>query len=348
MTLDAMAHEPQFLDHLAPVWHALDPSIRGRFLVDPGLMERATGKGIDAEPVDWPRLPSQPPPRFDGPPMLLASYGDMKVGRRLGYGPFVFMEHGAGQSYAGDPRRPESVISGSYAGGPDRDDVALFLVPGEHPAKRWRDAYPNARVEIVGCPRLDSLPERVPNGDWPVIAISFHWDTPMRMGPEGQNALGEYLPALGPLADHYNVIGHAHPKGDWPERMRRIYDRYRIPFVRDFDDVCRRADVYVCDNSSTIYEFAATGRPVVLLNSQHYRRDIEHGIRFWDAAHVGVQCDRPADLLDAVELATADLPEQQRAREDALSIVYGVRTNGAAYAATAITEWLASRVEVAA
>ena len=25
----------------------------------------------------------------------------------------------------------------------------------------------------------------------------------------------------------------------------------------DFDEVCRRADLYICDNSSSLYEFAA-------------------------------------------------------------------------------------------
>lgn len=346
MKLDALGGEPQFIAHLAPVWKALPASVRGKFLVEPQLVQYASSLGVKATPqVRPPAIPTHPRPRFDGPPALVASYGDMKVGRRLGYGPFVFIEHGAGQSYDGD--RSNQRRSGSYAGGPDREDVGLFLVPNEHSAGKWRDAYPEARVELVGSPRLDSLPKRQ-KGPGPVIAISFHWDTPMALGPEAGNALGEYLPVLPDLAQRFTVIGHAHPKGDWPQRMQRYYERAGIEFVPDFADVCRRADLYVCDNSSTIFEFAATGRPVVVLNSRYYRRDVNHGLRFWEAATVGMQVDRPADLIPTVEAALLDPPEQQEARKAALDIVYPIRRGGAKLAVAAIRDWLSGLQEQAA
>lgn len=354
--ITALASERQFIDHLAPIWDALPDRIRGDFLVEPSLMAHALALGIEGVPTPRPvRIPAYPPPRYDGPLMLVASYGDLKVARRLGYGPFVRAEHGAGQSYLGDQNR--SPISGSYAGGTDHDDVELFLVPNQQAADRWQAAYPSARVELVGCPRLDSLPHRehalfhettFVDGDKPVVAISFHWQTPMSLGPEAQTALGEYQGILPDLARRFQVIGHAHPKGDWPERMRRVYEKAGIEFVRDFDDVCRQADVYVCDNSSTLFEFASTGRPVVLLNSRFYRRDVSHGLRFWDAATVGMQVDGPEHLLDTIDAALADPLEQQAAREQALSLVYQPRTNGAAYAATAITDWLTNREQIAA
>ncbi len=338
--IDALAMEPQFLDHLASVWQALPA--RGRFFVEPRLMAHAAALGIEAEPTPRPpRVPAYPEPRYDGEPLLVASYGDIKVGRRLGYGPFAFIEHGAGQSYAGDPAWVNQKISGSYAGGPDRADVELFMVPNQHSADRWRAAYPDARVALVGCPRIDGLPRRELGPT--TVAISFHWETPHSLGPEAQTALGDYLPVLEDLAKAFNVIGHAHPKADWPQRMKRIYDRVGIPFVADFDDVCRQADLYICDNSSTIFEFAATGRPVVLLNSRWYRKHIEHGLRYWEAATVGMQVDKPAQLIETVQRALLDPPEQQLARETALNVVYQPRTNGAAYAATAINDWLASR-----
>jgi hypothetical protein len=60
--------------------------------------------------------------------------------------------------------------------------------------------------------------------------------------------------------------------------------------VASLREVQRRAAVYVCDNSSSMYEFAATGRPVVVLDLPEgrikgigYRRNINHGLRFWDA-----------------------------------------------------------------
>ncbi len=340
MTIDALAFEPQFLDHLAPVWHALPTQVRGRFLVEASLADRARAKGIDAVAIPRPvHRPTHPSPRFDGPSALVASYGDIKEGRRLGYGPFAFLEHGAGQTYG-------RIRIGSYSGGPDRDDNELLLVPSEACAQVWERAYPGARVAIVGCPKLDELPRRE-TGPGPTVAVSFHWPATGVSSYAG-TALGDYLEALPLLAARFRVIGHAHPKADWPARMERRYRRIGIPFVADFEDVCRQADVYVSDNSSTIFEFAATGRPVVLLNARGWSRKAEFGLRFWSAAHVGINVWPGDDLGAAVESALADPPEQQRDREDALGLVYGLRTNGAAAAATAIIDWLASRDAIAA
>lgn len=340
MTIDALAGERQFIDHLAPVWHALPAHVRGSFLVEPHLIEHAQSLGIQPVAQERPvRVPAYPPPRFDGPLALVASYGDVKVGRRLGYGPFAFIEHGIAQTYNGDPNRIPR--SGSYSGGGDRDDNELILVPNLHAAVAWERAYPTARIELVGSPRLESLPRREP-GPGPVVAISFHWNA-SAVSPEADTALGEYLPVLAELARAYNVIGHAHPKGDWPQVCARYFRRAGIEFVADFADVCRRADLYVCDNSSTLYEFASTSRPVVVLNAKHYRRNIHHGLRFWEAADVGLQCDLPSSLVKVIGDALTDPPAQQAARERALDLVYAYRSGGAERAARAITDWLRER-----
>jgi hypothetical protein len=361
MTIDALAFEPQFLAHLAPVWRALPPEIRGTFYVEGvnrPLVEDAAARGVDVALVDGMsiRMRSSPPLANpgDGPTALVASIGDTKVGRRLGYRRFVFLEHGAGQSYSGTGQSP---IEASYAGGPDREDVGLFLVPNETAAARWRASYA-APVEVVGCPKLDDLPSREP--DEPTVCVSFHWPTPVSLPAEAGNALADFMPILGQLAKRYRLIGHAHPKGDWPEMMARIYRRAGIEFVRSFDDVCRQADLYICDNSSTIFEFAATGRPVVLMNSRYYRRSANHGLRFWDAAGVGIQVDPTvvhnqadvpktlAAMCDAIDRSLTDPPELRAQREDALDVVYQPRTGGAEHAAQAITAWLGAETEVAA
>jgi hypothetical protein len=84
---------------------------------------------------------------------LVAAHADLVKARRAGHRRIVLMQHGIGQSYGPD-RHP------AYPGGEDNEGVGLFLVPGEHPAGRWREAYPAARVEVVGSPRLDELPRR--------------------------------------------------------------------------------------------------------------------------------------------------------------------------------------------
>jgi hypothetical protein len=302
--IDALATEPHFAAHIRPVWDALPQ--RGRFLTAP------------AEPGHT--------------SVIVASYGDHKRAREMGYRRIVRMEHGAGQSYAGDPG---TIDVPNYAGGRDAADVGLFIVPGPHPAQRWQDAYPASRVEQVGLTK--SLPGLEP-GERPVVALSFHFAAYLGC-PEGDGAFRWYRNVIPQLAKRFALIGHAHPRH--ASRIRPWFARAGVPFVTDFEEVCRRASVYACDNSSTLFEFAATGRPVVLLNGPHYRRTVEHGLRFWEAAHVGVHA-QPATVAAAIERALEDGPEERRAREHALGLVYSQRTGGAQAAAAAIDDWLAA------
>lgn len=346
--MDCLANEPQFLDHLAPVWRLLPPSSRGRFLVDPSLVDRARARGIEAVPQERPpHTVAMPKPNPGWNPALVASYGDVKEGRRLGYGPFAFLEHGIGQTYL--PDRGQVRGHASYSGGLDREDNELVLVPNEHAAAAWRASYAGARVEVVGCPKLDDLP-RKERADPPVICLTWHWPAPLSISGYAGTALGDYLDQLPKLAAAFpgHVIGTAHPKADWPERMKRTYARAGIPFVADFEEVCRQADLLVFDNTSAGYEFAATGRPVVVLNARYWSRKQSHGLRFWEAAGVGVNVNPGDDLVAKVREALEDAPERQEDREEALQIVYGRRSGGAQAAAAAITDWLGQRVEVAA
>lgn len=345
MTVDALAYEPQFLDHLAPLWRALPESARGTFLVEPSLIDRAVARGVDAVATPRPTFDrGQPiPPNVGYRPALVASYGDTKEARRLGYGPLAYIEHGIGQSYG----KVGASANASYAGGTDRSDTTLFLMPGPTPAARWRDAYPGARVEIVGSPRLDDLPRRV-RGERPVIAVSFHWNPSLAVSPFAGTAIGEYHRDLARLAERYDVIGHAHPKTGWQDRVRHYFERARIPFYADFDDICRLADLYVCDNSSTIYEFAATGRPVVLMNAREWRRGPELGLRFWSAAHVGLHLTDGVFDDAIIDRALAERPEDVADRENALALVYGYRSGASERAAAIVVDWLSARGEAAA
>ena len=260
----------------------------------------------------------------------------------------AMMQHGIGQSYAGRPGGGEHVGS---AGGPHRDGVGLFLHPGPHPAARDRARYPRARVEVVGSPRLDALPTK-PRGGEPVIAISTHWCATLPPAPELHGALlcqhqqpwHGIRDALAALASRYEVIGHGHPR--LIDRLAtELWEPLGIEVVRSFDEVCRRADVYVADNTSTLYEFASTGRSVVVLNPPWYDRRVGHGLRFWAAADVGPNVDDPRALTDMVGVALRG--NGHRDREDALSMVYGYRDSAAHRAAVVLMDWAQERRKAA-
>ena len=340
--MDAVAFEPQFVDHLAPVWHALAPAVRGRFITASDLVGRAQSLGIEADGRSVADARFGPPPAAQpgtGPAALVSSIGDMKIGRRYGYRRFVRLEHGYGQAYPYSrvPNHP------SYPGGDDNEDVVLFLPPNEYAAARWRARYPATPVVVVGCPKLDTLPGR--EGDGPfTVAITFHWD--LNLCPETHPA-GEFIGALGALRREFTLIGTQHPRwADTGDHLAGYYDRVGIEMVRSFDEVCRRADLLVFDNTSAGYEFASTGRPVVVMNSRTYRRDVAHGLRFWSAAGVGPNADADAspattarNLIAAIERAISGLPGDFEARQQALSEVYTLRTQAARRAANVIEGW---------
>ena len=323
MAIDALASAPHYADHLAAVLGALPDDQRGSFIAPSGV--------VAARVRELGFVPSHHGDEAN--PILVAAFGDLARAVGLRRSRIALMEHGAGQSYGG---RPAPYQHGSYAGGRGRGPASLFLHPGQHPADRDRAAYPAARVEVVGSPFLDSLPRRegVPGR---VVAFSFHFNG--GVAPEAKNAFRWIWPAIMKLRGQYELLGHAHPRIF--DKSKRLYHVTGIPAVRDFADVCRRADVYVCDNSSTLFAFAATGRPVVVLNPPWYDRRVNHGLRFWDAADVGVNCNDPADLARCIDEALRDKPAQRKRREAALDLVYAYRAGAAKRAADVLLEWAA-------
>lgn len=298
-----------YRDHLQPVWDALPDDARGEWL------------DSEAGPVY--------PVGNEDRAVLVVSDTDLRPARVRGYRRIAMLSHGIGQSYVRDD-------GSTYPAGILRQHVGLFLRPSDAAAARDRRDYPDATHVVVGSPRLDRLP-RGPKKKGNVVAVSFHWT--YGAIPETRSALHAYQSVLAELAERFTVIGHSHPLAADP---RKAFEDAGIEFVPDFTEVCRRASLYACDNSSTLYEFAATNRPVVVLNTPDYRRDVLHGMRFWETANVGLQCDAPADLADTVSSALKDSLAAKKARKAALDTVYASRRGGAKRAVTAITEWLAA------
>jgi hypothetical protein len=311
--IDATAYQPHFIDHLAPIWARLPE--RERFTVPtPQLAAYAEKRGVEVS-IGKPA----------GGPLIVAGAGDF-LRRPV---PTVLVEHGAGQTWPG--RHP------SYPGGRRREHIGLYICPSERVAQANRAWYPDADYAVVGCPKMDRwLGREWERHDPPVVAVSFHWRRSAFMRYFG---MLKKLDKPGKLdAPPFRIIAHAHPR--IIDRFAKQYQRIGLEVVRDFDEVLERADLYACDNSSTIFEFALTGRPVVLLDTPAYRRN--GSLRFGDAWDVGLHVATPDRLVPVIEQALDDPPEVRAERERIVADVYAVRDGTSSQrAADAISEWLA-------
>jgi hypothetical protein len=343
-----LARRQQFAEHLAPVWLALPDEARGPFIVwDDRAQHAAERMGVTVS-----RRQKRSDQRFtlermDGQPVVVAGSHDMLKANSVG-GRIALMTHGIGQSYAG--RHDLAARHIGSPGGNTRDMVGLFLHPGGRPAQLDRERYPRARVEVVGSPMLERLHRKPRDGTEPVIAVTSHWD--WDLCPETHSALmcshygGWYgiHDALLALSKRYKVIGHGHPR--WFTRpegdpITPMWEGMGIEVVQEFDEVCRRADLLVADNTSVIYEFAATDRPVVLLDPPWYDRNVGHGLRFWTASHVGLHVTDPRTLTDTVTEALS--ARHWRDQEDALDMVFSHRDHAAERAAVTLLDWVGER-----
>jgi hypothetical protein len=249
---------------------------------------------------------------------MVAAVGDLgRTRRKSPRLKFVFTEHGCGITYNGG--------GASYLGSRKRDNVDLILVPNPQSKALQDEATPHIEIVSLGSsPRLDPWAPGQPaqvayeRSDPPNLALSWHWAC--KVNPETQTALRWYRNDFGRLLGQpWHVLGHGHPRA-WAT-LRVIYDHWEIEKVRTFDEVLARADIYSADNSSTIYEFAATGRPVVVVNCPRYRRDVHHGLRFWDYIP-GIQVDTAEEWADAIAEAIEDPPHLRALRQEAVDYVY--------------------------
>mgnify|MGYP001591418379 FL=1 len=309
--IDALATWPHYQAHVLPVFAALSEENRGTFYVgtDEQLILTAKARGVEAD-LGY--------PRGVGGLVIVAGHTDMA---QCPDRHFIFVEHGSGQAYAG-------VDSPSYSGGSMRPRVALFLTLNETTATRERAANPDVPVEIVGSPRLDELTEhaydrRGPSRSSTPPVVAFCWHAHIKIAPETRATYPYWFPAVRRLHESgaYRVLGHGHPR-EW-RKLRGWYEKVGIEAVEDFADVVAQADLVCVDNSSTGPEFAAaTGRPVLWLDAPAYRREVEHGGRFWDWPTGQVSCDEPERLPQRIALALADTHEAANARQVMVDTIY--------------------------
>lgn len=271
--IHAFARHRWFMDHIEPIWDYLPEQLRGWKHVDEGR----TPMPLKSEPDDI---------------VMVAGDSDFFIKRRL-----IYVEHGAGQRYS-QYNLPQAALS--YHGSPLPNDdrhgtVIACISPRQDVADSW--SVPAFAAGAPICDKYDLFAE--PG----VIAITFHWNA-ASVCPEATNAFDHYHEDLGRIIIGWRrqgleVLGHHHPR--FP-RLRDRWEAWKVPVV-DANTVRRRASILIADNTSLAYEMAYLGRQVVSLNAPWFRRDVEHGLRFW--SHVpGVQVDNFEELeeLDMANL----------------------------------------------
>lgn len=313
-----LASEIQYFDHIIPVWKALPDDVKGTFYVSSGVMfarpeAKANCKiGQSSDGIT-----------------LVSGWADYKATT----GKVIYLEHGIGQQYGNS--HP------SYPAGRGKDRVILFLNQHHLTQEANSKAYPNAKNTIIGTPKMDVIsPETVKHGTG-IVCISFHWEC--AVCPETMNAFNYYRDAIIDLAKSgkFKIALHAHPRnsGAWQDKIKRDTKRYNIPFYDNFVDVMNEADVYVIDNSSTYFEFMLTGKPVIALNIPQYRRDVEHGLRFW--SHIGgIQVNHPFELERSIGMALNDPEWFAMRRKEIVEELYPYHTEATQRACKAILDGL--------
>lgn len=244
--------------------------------------------------------------------MLVGGYADVKEFPNRRY---IYVEHGAGQSYT-EPVQPDRFrsVRSYYSGGNGHQKCALFLCPNDAVAARWHEKYPDTPTAVVGCPKLDpwhSGARGIPGER--TVAFTFHWDALFTGVPETASAFQYYHEALVQAAgawqaDGWKVLAHSHPRHPAAQQYWESVEIQAtgIQYV-DSATVLDCASVLIADNTSMQAEFLSLGRRVVWLNHPAYRKDVDHGGRFWSWPEMGgLQVDSPAELIG---LNLDDVPE---------------------------------------
>lgn len=277
MKVHLFATERHYERHVRAVWRHLPDELRGLEITGRAATERSI-------------------PGHDY--FMIGGFNDIdRVQRHR----IIYVEHGAGQSYngAGVHRLTEAY---AHANSTHPQRVMAYISPRLSMAEAWgRPAF------AAGVPALDG---HVRTKRWLTkAAITFHWDA--RIGvPEARSARGHWIDHLHSIVQwlrdyDFEVIGHRHPRDrDAPQ----IWENLGVRYEPDVDQVLREASLVIADNTSVMYEAAALEIPVLALNAPWYRRNVDHGLRFWEAVP-GMAIDDIDELvrLDPVRYVDSDV-----------------------------------------
>lgn len=268
--IHALARADYLMDHMEPIHRHLPDELRGERLTDP---QRSL-----SHIKHWSK----------NDVVMVASYIDIAA---AGDRNVIYVEHGAGQTYEG--AKPDA--ANYYHGGKHPENVVGYIGPRQSVIDAWGRPGFAAGAPICDDYELFSA-ERV-------VAITFHWNggSPAMVGvPEAGTAFDYYNERMSAIVDTFRrndwtVVGHRHPRANY---LKGYWERLDVP-TASASEIRERAQLVVVDNSSFAYEMQYLARDVITLNAPWFRRDVEHGLRFWEHAP-GLQVDGPEELLGAI------------------------------------------------
>ncbi len=315
--IDVFVWREHYADHINPLWEAIPREYRGNYYVSEHQVKKGKYKLPESEDSIFVKNPYELIDVLTPSPRLMIVPTDRSGFLSLIPRPLARIAHGVAQTYK-DEKIPDR----------NREQVILDLLPNEYSREKFSEKFPVSDKIVAGCPKMDRWCDFSKSlSEPPVVAISFHFNH--KAVPETRGTYPHYQSILPKLAqsNEWELLGHGHPR--FIDELIPKYEELGINYTRDFEEVMKQADVYACDSPSTLYEFAYTDRPVVVLNAPWFRREVEHGLRFWEHADVGIQCDKPEDLPGTIRKALKDEPPQPSLRRKAVNAAYAV-TDGSA------------------
>ena len=93
------------------------------------------------------------------------------------------------------------------------------------------------------------------------------------------------------------------------------------------------ADIYLGDVSSQIYEFLASPRPCLFLNTHQVMWHDDQNYAHWRLGDVIPSAERLAEALTTIEASPA---RYTKAQEEAFKETFGLNTKGSAHRAAAV------------
>jgi hypothetical protein len=207
----------------------------------------------------------------------------------------------------------------------DADTIERYRTMGAEPTEIWRTGYP----QLDPLFRHDPPPPLGLDAALPVVLYAPTWNLRLSSAPLLAERIAELIRGDGP---RLGLIIKPHPtmaewRPDWIAWWRELATRdeqVRLADAReDISPLMLASDLLISDASSTIFQFLALDRPIVLITNPEATSDPDYDPADlpWAWRDVGAEVRGVAALAETVAAELADpgaRSERRAARADAL------------------------------